>query len=89
LFCASNKLGNVNLIKIEFGGSLGGFVLGFVWDFFHSLKKKIELKKLCDVFTKKGNKFDKINITKFNFDQNSILSKLFGKRHHVDPPCFL
>jgi hypothetical protein len=67
LFCALNKLGNVNLIKIEFGGSLGGSVLGFVRDFFHSLKK------LCDVFTKKGNKVDKINIARFNFDQNSIL----------------
>jgi hypothetical protein len=73
LFCASNKPDNVNFIKIEFGGSFGGFVLGIVWDFFNSLKKKIELKKLCDVFTKKGNKVHKINIARFNFDQNSIL----------------
>jgi hypothetical protein len=33
LFCSLKKLGSVSVIKIEFGGSLGGFVLGFVWVF--------------------------------------------------------
>jgi len=33
LFCSSNKLGSASVIGIEFGGSLGGFVLGFAWVF--------------------------------------------------------
>jgi len=33
LFCLSKKLGSASVLKIEFGGSLGGFVLGFVWVF--------------------------------------------------------
>ncbi len=29
LFCSSKRLGSVSVIKIEFGGSLGGFVWVF------------------------------------------------------------